>query len=126
MTKWIKNEDGAVHSVSDELAAVGVLQKGWVELSEDEAREAQPQLFGVPDKDVAYLAAMEVSPGVELDPQVQAVQMHDGGGPQSSIPEAPSIGRVGKIDPRQMDVLVDGSPTTNWRELHPVEEAHSR
>jgi hypothetical protein len=43
MSKYIKNEDGGIHSVDDDFA----LPKGWAEVSEDDARSAHPALFGI-------------------------------------------------------------------------------
>ena len=56
----------------------------------------------------------------ELDPQVQAVQMHPGGGP---VPDSPSTGAVGKHDGRQLDITADGAPMVGIREVRPVRDA---
>lgn len=59
MTKYVKNEEGGVHSVTDEHFEK-VLQEstpsgnkyllhGWTEIKESEARKHAPQLFGTPD-----------------------------------------------------------------------------
>lgn len=64
MTKYVKNEEGAVHSVTDEhfdkvlhettAAGRSFLLPGWSEVSEKEARKAHPQLFGKPDPAIVY------------------------------------------------------------------------
>jgi hypothetical protein len=64
MTKYIKNELGAVHSVTEEhvekyMTAYSengrpYLNHGLVEITEEEARALHPQLFGAPDPRVTY------------------------------------------------------------------------
>ena len=61
MAKYIRNRGGAVHSLTDEgydaLLEVTddgekYLPHGYADISEDEAREAHPQLFGAADPNV--------------------------------------------------------------------------
>jgi hypothetical protein len=71
MTKYLRHKDGAVHSFTDEqfeenyqisgngwkgagLPGPKTLDPDWTELTEDEAREANPQLFGAVDPAVAF------------------------------------------------------------------------
>lgn len=64
---WVRNEEGAVHDVTrahaDEYlyettnAGRRFLLPGWSIVTEDEARESNPQLFGVPDPRIIYNAA---------------------------------------------------------------------
>lgn len=64
MTKYVRNEEGGVHSVSEEhfenvlhettAAGRSYLLPGWEEISEAEARESHPQLFGVPDPQITF------------------------------------------------------------------------
>lgn len=59
MTKYVKNEAGAVHSVTDEHfdnvlhetteSGNKYLLHGWTEIKPAEAKKLAPQLFGVPD-----------------------------------------------------------------------------
>lgn len=72
MTKYVRNPDGGVHSVPDEFE----LPDGtWEELTEDEARDAHPSLFG------------------ETDQQVAATELHDGSTDEkvreSDVPSTP-------------------------------------
>lgn len=62
---YVRNENGDVHSVDGEhfelYAKVTVrdrryLRPGWEELTEAEAREANPQLFGARDKSIVRTA----------------------------------------------------------------------
>jgi hypothetical protein len=62
MTVYIRNAYGVVHSVSDEHYEKYLTQRsdngklyplpGWAVIEEDEAREADPRLFGAPDPNV--------------------------------------------------------------------------
>ncbi|WP_158862003.1 hypothetical protein [Leifsonia sp. AG29] len=64
MTRYIKNENGGVHSVDDEhverfLTAysdngIPYLKHGITEISEEEARELNPQLFGANDPQITF------------------------------------------------------------------------
>lgn len=64
MTKYIRNEEGGVTSVTDEHfenvlqetseSGRRYLRHGWSEITEEEARKAHPQLFGAPDPQVTY------------------------------------------------------------------------
>lgn len=64
MTKYIKNERGAVHSVDDEHFDIYLTTRtndggrfvipGVTEITEDEARTLNPQLFGAPDPQVSF------------------------------------------------------------------------
>ncbi|MET4702773.1 hypothetical protein [Frigoribacterium sp. UYMn621] len=64
MTKYVKNEEGGIHSVTDEhfetvlhettAAGRSFLLPGWSEISEADAREGHPQLFGKEDLQVSY------------------------------------------------------------------------
>lgn len=59
---YVRNEIGAIHSVDEdhfndvlhETTRNGTryLKTGWAEISEDEARAGNPQLFGHPDPDI--------------------------------------------------------------------------
>lgn len=70
MTKYVRNEEGGVHSVTDEhfekvlhtttKAGNTFLLPGWTEITEAEAKKAHPQLFGVPDPNV-YLSDEEAA-----------------------------------------------------------------
>ncbi|MCU1598537.1 MAG: hypothetical protein JWQ47_2276 [Glaciihabitans sp.] len=80
MTRYVKNEEGGIHSVTDEhfenvlheTTAAGntFILPGWSEISEAEARKAHPQLFGRPDPSVTYTVD-------ELHQQVERKQMLD-------------------------------------------------
>lgn len=62
--RYVRNEEGAVQSVTEEHfqerlhettnAGRRFLLPGWVELNEDEAREAHPQLFGAADPKITF------------------------------------------------------------------------
>jgi hypothetical protein len=62
MAKFIRNPGGHVHSIEDDAFEAMLegdgdtdqkyLPHGYKELSEDEAREANPQLFGAADPNV--------------------------------------------------------------------------
>lgn len=62
MTKYVKNEKGAVHSVTDdhfenvlhETSDSGnrYLLHGWTEIKAAEAKKLAPQLFGAPDRSI--------------------------------------------------------------------------
>lgn len=64
MSKYVRNEEGAVHSVTDEHfedvlhettdSGRRYLLHGWTEISEAEARASHPQLFGKPDPTITY------------------------------------------------------------------------
>jgi hypothetical protein len=65
MTKYVRNEHGGIHSVTDEhfenvllseKSAGGqyFLQLGWTEITEEEARREHPHLFGKPDPQITY------------------------------------------------------------------------
>lgn len=64
MTKYIKNEEGAVHSVTDEHfenvlhetseGGRRYLKYGWSEIKLSEAKKLAPQLFGKPDPSITY------------------------------------------------------------------------
>ncbi len=74
MTKYIRNADGGVHSVTDDhfdehmlvttQNGSRYLKPGIAEITEAEARAAHPQLFGQPDPEV--LKAMTPAELVEL------------------------------------------------------------
>jgi hypothetical protein len=80
MTRYIKNELGGVHTVDDEhverfLTAYSdngrpYLKHGITEITEEEARELHPQLFGAPDEQVTYTDN-------ELNAQIQRKRMLD-------------------------------------------------
>ena len=80
MTKYIRNEDGGVASVTDEHfenvlhetseGGRRYLKHGFSEISETEARKAHPQLFGAPDPQISYTQK-------ELAEAVQRKQMLD-------------------------------------------------
>jgi hypothetical protein len=55
MAKHVKNPGGGIHSVPDDFEAPqewGIEGKDWAWVTEDEAREAVPHLFGEPHPDV--------------------------------------------------------------------------
>lgn len=43
MTKYIRNDEGGIHSVEDDFALPA---QGWSFIKEDEARTEHPNLFG--------------------------------------------------------------------------------
>ncbi len=87
MTRYIRPIGGGVSSISDAgLAALPT--DAYVEVTEAEAQQISPALFGA------------------TDPQVAAVEMHGDGGP---VPDIPSTGGVGQVDPRQLDIPVGGT-----------------
>lgn len=74
MTKYIRNENGGIHSIDDETLgdADGLtpfqrlqvesngrryLPFGWSEVDEKTARKEHPQLFGAPDPNMRMTAA---------------------------------------------------------------------
>lgn len=64
MTKYVKNELGAVHSVTDEHfenvlhettpSGGKYLLHGWAEIKLAEAKKLAPELFGKPDAAIVY------------------------------------------------------------------------
>lgn len=64
MTKYVKNEKGAVHSVTDEHfetvlheesdSGIRYLLHGWTEIKQAEAKKLAPHLFGKPDPAIVY------------------------------------------------------------------------
>lgn len=62
MTRYVRNEEGAIQSVTDEhfeerlhertSAGRSFLLPGWVEVDEKTARKEHPQLFGEPDPSI--------------------------------------------------------------------------
>ena len=86
MTRFVKNLEGAVHSVVDEF----ILPKGWEESS---ASDASPALLGKRDK----------------ENEVTGVADHDGGGP---VVDIPSTGTVGTPDTRAIDLETPSLPKT--------------
>lgn len=80
MTRYIKNERGAVHSVDDEHFDTYLTTRtndggrftipGVTEITEDEARELNPQLFGAPDPQISFTDD-------ELGTQIQRKRMLD-------------------------------------------------
>lgn len=64
MTKYIRNEEGGIQSVTDEhlekylkqrtAAGNSYLLPGYAEITEKEAKTAHPQLFGQPDPQITY------------------------------------------------------------------------
>lgn len=64
MTKYVRNEEGAIQSVTDEhfeyrlheTTAAGrrFLLPGWVEVDEKTAKAEHPQLFGKADPQVTF------------------------------------------------------------------------
>ena len=84
MTHYVKNEEGAIHSVTDEhfdkylhettAAGNSFMLPGWSEVKEADAKEANPQLFGKPDPQVVYTSKelKEVKERREWDAELAA------------------------------------------------------
>jgi hypothetical protein len=63
-TVYVRNEEGAVHSVTREHYEKYLVQRtnagrtfplpGWTEITEAEAKKNHPQLFGKPDPTIVY------------------------------------------------------------------------
>ena len=86
MTRYIRNEEGGVHSVTEEHfqerlhettpAGNRYMLPGWSEISEAQAKKAHPQLFGAPDPGVVYTSKelKEVRDRLEWEKQLAAEQ----------------------------------------------------
>jgi hypothetical protein len=78
MTRFVRNPDGAVHSVPDDFqfpsGEGGTPVQGW---SDVKSKDASPQLLGEPD------------------PQVVASQLHNGA--EAAVPISASSVEVGSI-----------------------------
>ena len=57
MARYIKNPDGVVHSVPDDFDFPEAWDGKGQEITEDEALEASPALFGAPDPVIERLLA---------------------------------------------------------------------
>lgn len=80
--KYVRNELGGVHQVSlehfENLHTVTpngtkVIAPGWAEVSEDDAREHDPRIFGAPDPDVR-LNAKELQDQEAMDAAVERAE----------------------------------------------------
>jgi hypothetical protein len=87
MTRFVRNPDGAVHSVPDDFAFPttenGAPVAGWADVK---VEDASPQLLGEPD------------------PQVEAVRLHTLA--EEPVAEVVSSGHVGD-DPAETDAPAD-------------------
>ena len=89
MTKYVKNEEGAIHSVTDEHfekylhettpAGNRFMLPGWSEVKEADAKKAHPQLFGKPDPQVVYTSKelKEVKERLAWDAEIAADEAAD-------------------------------------------------
>jgi hypothetical protein len=97
MTKYVRNEEGGIHSVTDEhfenvlqeLSEGGrpYLKQGWTEVTEQEARNAHPHLFGKADPRVTYTPA-ELTAAVDRKRMLD--ELYDVGALEPGAVEAPA------------------------------------
>ncbi len=82
-THYVRNENGHVHSVDEEhfetyakttTRGKRYLRAGWEEITEVEAREANPQLFGARDRSIVRTAKelKEIKERRELEREMES------------------------------------------------------
>ena len=80
MTKYVRNPDGAVHSVLDEF---DLPDDRWEELTEEDARKDNPSLFGAPDPQVAATELRGVAPEPSTDTPLYDQTVTEEGSPDA-------------------------------------------